>query len=491
MTLIKRTEPVIPWYSAEDGYTAVDKYPRARLRTDQVFFQAGQEYTDTDVPFQARNVSAIGRGTFDLPKRVHQITTSSGTIPASVVTLGKLYYVHAVNTDPRVTLTVDGVTTSDQGLFFVSNGKDLTVSHSAVAGAQGLDVYEVPGRSWLSGRSYGGAAFTSQEVNQNVHIIGGLVDANVLPANGPIQVRPGEDATTGYDEMVPLQPPVWGAVRTLAVGDVFGKAISGNNTVAVGIGSLGAIAGRASGSVSLGVDSGGSLGNVSKTVLIGFKAGTPGGAPPAALTPDMHTSLQGVVAIGAFALSVPGSNGGIRWDNFYKNIVAVGESATLAPGVTKDAVVVGTNATANSDGSVQIGENSKPFKLGVGNSGYGAAGQVLTVNAAGDGVEWAAAASSRKVKRDIEELTLSEAQSQFDALEAKTFTYTDDASMPAWRGTRQAGFIAEELADAGMFVEVDEDGDPRDLSERNLIAVLWKVVKDQQDRIAALEARLP
>ena len=132
-------------------------------------------------------------------------------------------------------------------------------------------------------------------------------------------------------------------------------------------------------------------------------------------------------------------------------------------------IAIGSEARTTGDNEIQMGKNSETFtKFGVGNG---------TV---------AITASSRRWKHGIAPLALGEAQQQFDAIEAQTFTYGENA--PGGReGQRQAGFIAEDADAAGMFVE-RTDGDVYDISERNLVAVLWAVVKDQQRRIEALES---
>ena len=136
--------------------------------------------------------------------------------------------------------------------------------------------------------------------------------------------------------------------------------------------------------------------------------------------------------------------------------------------MTSDYDVVDKIAETTVEKSVQLGSNADPWTLSVGNG---------TV---------AVTASSRRWKHDIAPLTLGEAQQQFDTIEAQTFTYGENA--PGGReGQRQAGFIAEDVDAAGMFTE-RTDGDVYDISERNLVAVLWAVVKDQQRRIEALES---
>jgi YadA head domain repeat (2 copies) len=80
-----------------------------------------------------------------------------------------------------------------------------------------------------------------------------------------------------------------------------------------------------------------------------------------------------------------GSNAGDRWDATKIGGVAIGAGATATGHRT---IVIGNRASNSDDNAAQIGAENVSFRLAIGNSGYGTAGQVLKVNAAGTGVEW-------------------------------------------------------------------------------------------------------
>jgi hypothetical protein len=211
-----------------------------------------------------------------------------------------------------------------------------------------------------------------------------------------------------------------------------------------------------------------------ETSYVRLAAGAPPGTIPAIYKSQVPGELENATAVG------------------YSTTAAAPLSAALGAWATverKDGRAIQLGANVLGGGAQQGQGVIAPFKLGVGNSGYGTAGQQLTVNAVGDGVEWAAAASSKRWKTDIAPLGADEAQAAFDAIEAVEFTFTDEAPSSLLRGTAHVGFLAEDVADAGLYVERDEQG-PTNISDRDMIAVLWRVVKDQQERISALETAL-
>ena len=86
--------------------------------------------------------------------------------------------------------------------------------------------------------------------------------------------------------------------------------------------------------------------------------------------------------------------------------------------------------------------------------------------------------SSRELKEDISELTVAEAAAALGGLRPKKFRYR------AERGDLHLGFVAEEVPDAVAW----KDG--KSLNAMDIVAVLTKVVQEQQRKLEALEARL-
>jgi hypothetical protein len=86
--------------------------------------------------------------------------------------------------------------------------------------------------------------------------------------------------------------------------------------------------------------------------------------------------------------------------------------------------------------------------------------------------------SSRAVKDEIEPLASGDARAAFDALQPVTFVYR------AAPGERNVGFIAEDVPD------LVASADRKALSPMELVAVLTRVVQDQDRRLAEQEQRL-
>ena len=87
--------------------------------------------------------------------------------------------------------------------------------------------------------------------------------------------------------------------------------------------------------------------------------------------------------------------------------------------------------------------------------------------------------SSRELKEDILQLSLGEAVETVESLEPVSFRFKADESREL-----MLGFIAEDVP------EVIATQDRKAIHSMNIIAVLTKVVQDQQERIASLEERL-
>jgi hypothetical protein len=87
-------------------------------------------------------------------------------------------------------------------------------------------------------------------------------------------------------------------------------------------------------------------------------------------------------------------------------------------------------------------------------------------------------ASSRAYKQDISELSLDDAAETLSALEPVTFAYKVDPT------EKHVGFIAEDVP------ALVATGDRTGLSPMDIVAVLTKVVQEQQKTIAELQARV-
>ena len=86
--------------------------------------------------------------------------------------------------------------------------------------------------------------------------------------------------------------------------------------------------------------------------------------------------------------------------------------------------------------------------------------------------------SSRALKRDIATLHVEDAQGALTDLKPVRFRYRNDPR------ESYVGFIAEDVP------ELVATQDRRSLSTMDIVAVLTRVVQDQERRIAELEARL-
>ncbi len=146
-------------------------------------------------------------------------------------------------------------------------------------------------------------------------------------------------------------------------------------------------------------------------------------------------------------------------------------------------MIIGTNGAARntvaSDGKVGIGTLPAVHPLAVGSDGTNGNGAHLTA-----GGVWTDT-SSRATKENIEDLDRRSAFAALAGLQPVTFNYKLE------RGDPHAGFIAEDVPD--LVATPDRKG----LSSMDIVAVLTKVVQEQQDtieklgrQVAELEARM-
>ena len=121
--------------------------------------------------------------------------------------------------------------------------------------------------------------------------------------------------------------------------------------------------------------------------------------------------------------------------------------------------------TIDREGNVGIGVARPSHPLEVANGAYVSAGGVWTNS------------SSRKHKDNISSLTAEEALAALVLLEPVHYTYRDEA------GEGYVGFIAEDVPD------LVATGDREGLSAMDVVAVLTRVIQEQQRRIEILESR--
>ena len=121
---------------------------------------------------------------------------------------------------------------------------------------------------------------------------------------------------------------------------------------------------------------------------------------------------------------------------------------------------------APSGGNVGIGTTSPSHPLQMGSGAYCSAGGVWTN------------ASSREYKKDIKDLSTDEAMDTLKGLNPVKFSYKTSTD------ERHLGFIAEDVP------ELVATKDKKGMSPMDVVAVLTKVVKEQQKTIAELSKKM-
>ncbi len=122
--------------------------------------------------------------------------------------------------------------------------------------------------------------------------------------------------------------------------------------------------------------------------------------------------------------------------------------------------------TIDRDGNVGIGESRPSYPLEMASGAHVTAGGVWTNN------------STRRDKENISELMLDEALAALAELEPVRFNYKSE------NGETYNGFIAEDVPE--LVAMSGRQG----LSTMDIVAVLTRVIQEQQRRIEALEARV-
>ena len=122
--------------------------------------------------------------------------------------------------------------------------------------------------------------------------------------------------------------------------------------------------------------------------------------------------------------------------------------------------------TIDRDGNIGFGTDRPNHPVHMASGAYVSAGGVWTNS------------SSRKRKENIESLTVEDALAALAQLEPVQFNYRSDDS------ESYVGFIAEDVP------ALVANNDRESLSTMDIVAVLTKVIQEQQARIDALERRL-
>jgi len=135
-------------------------------------------------------------------------------------------------------------------------------------------------------------------------------------------------------------------------------------------------------------------------------------------------------------------------------------------GVTGNVLITGDGRNYINSGNVGIGTTSPSYPLEMGSGAHVTSGGVWTN------------ASSRKYKENIQTLTIEEAITTLKGLKPTRFNYKADKT------EEYLGFIAEDVP------ELVATKDRKGLSSMDIVAVLTKVVQEQQKKIEELEARL-
>ncbi|MBF0339228.1 MAG: tail fiber domain-containing protein [Nitrospirae bacterium] len=119
----------------------------------------------------------------------------------------------------------------------------------------------------------------------------------------------------------------------------------------------------------------------------------------------------------------------------------------------------------DKDGQLGIGQTTPAYPLHMGSGAYVTTGGVWTN------------ASSREYKKDIQSLTSEDAMLAFNKLEPVSFKYKADDE-------HHIGFVAEDVPD--LVATKDRKG----LSPMDMVALLTKIVQEQQKTIAELSDRV-
>ena len=133
-------------------------------------------------------------------------------------------------------------------------------------------------------------------------------------------------------------------------------------------------------------------------------------------------------------------------------------------------IIIGTNNADRihilANGNIGMGQPAPVHPLQMASGAHVTAGGVWT------------SVSSREAKDDVRSLTADEARTTLAALEPVKFAYKADPT------ERHVGFVAEDVPD--LVAQKDR----KTLSPMDIVAVLTRVVQEQQQRIEELTAKL-
>jgi tetratricopeptide (TPR) repeat protein len=170
------------------------------------------------------------------------------------------------------------------------------------------------------------------------------------------------------------------------------------------------------------------------------------------------------------------------------NGITLGHDQTVPVGIyhTADAMVVTSPNSKILFGTSEFIQDVGSYKINLGSTGATKVGidnpnpsypLHLSGGAYCSGSTWVNA-SSRALKEDIEYLTLQEAKETLDELNPVKFKYISEEN------EKHVGFIAEDVP------ELVATKDRKGLASMDVVAVLTKIVQEQQDKIEELEQRL-
>jgi hypothetical protein len=161
-----------------------------------------------------------------------------------------------------------------------------------------------------------------------------------------------------------------------------------------------------------------------------------------------------------------------KYNTGYGNVFIGNEAGDWVSSVHETLVIDNTNT-----GTPLIYGNFITDRVGIAN---GSPGYTLAVGSGGaycNGTQWVDG-SSREVKENIEALTSTEALRAFEKLEPVKFNYKQDKEDPC------LGFIAEDVP------ELVATKDRKGLSPMDMVAMLTKVVQEQQKTLAELKEKI-
>ena len=336
-----------------------------------------------------------------------------------------------------------------------------TIRFNASSQFQGWD-----GSAWLTFGSEGGEALWSQSGNDIYYNSGNIGIGTTIPGHNLVVM---EDFQIGASDITGFS-----AVNTIytVAGNKYALAVRNDNTTGHGLAVRG---GYDSSHDSLRVTSYDE--NVVHLLVRGDGNVGIGATNPQKLLQIGSGDNSSLTTQGVYLTSGTANVAFIARDST-KNIE--GFWGAFDGGYAEDEVIMGSFTahdvvltTSNSEriridqgGNVGIGRNNPSYPLHMGSGARVTAGGVWTN------------ASSRKYKENIRDLSFEDALAALEKLTPSRFNYKKD------KEDETLGFIAEDVPD--LVATKDRKG----LSPMDIVAVLTKVVQEQQKKIEQLEAKL-